>query len=256
MGLPIDPVTQDQAIARVMGGVAAGRGGVVATPNLDHLRQYTEDPDVRELYERADLSLADGMPLVWACRLQGTPVPGRVAGSDLSVSLSEAAAGQGASIFLLGGAPGIAEDAARTLRAWYPGIDICGHHCPPFGFERSELEMARVEAELARTEPDIVYLALSFPRSLRIAVELSRRFPRTWFLGIGISLSFISGDVRRAPLWVRRAGLEWAHRLAQEPRRLARRYLKDGVPFGVRVMLSAARARRAARPAPARLPRR
>jgi len=252
MGLPIDPVTQDQAIGRIIDGIAEGRGGVVATPNLDHLRQYADDAEVRELYERADLSLADGMPVVWACQVQGTPVPGRVAGSDLTIALSKAAAENGASLYLLGGSPGIAEDAARTLRSWYPGIDLCGHHCPPFGFERDEMEMARVEAEIARTQPDIVYLALSFPKSLRIALELSERFPQTWFLGIGISLSFISGDVRRAPKWVRSAGLEWVHRLVQEPRRLAGRYLKDGLPFAAKVMLRAARVRRAARRAPVR----
>ncbi len=256
LGLPIDPVTPDQAINRIIDGVAEGRGGVVATPNLDILRQYVEDPEVRELYEHADLSLADGMPVVWACRVQGTPVPGRVAGSDLTISLSAAAADNGASIYLLGGSPGVAEDAANTLRSWYPDIDIRGHHCPPFGFEHDELEMARVEAELARTQPDIVYLALSFPKTLQIAVRLSERFPQTWFLGIGISLSFISGDVRRAPKWVRTAGLEWAHRLVQEPRRLARRYLVDGLPFAGKVMLKAARVRRAARRAPVRAWRR
>ena len=244
LGVPIDVVTEAEAIARILAESAAGRGGVVVTPNLDHMRIHEADPDVRRDYERAHLSLADGMPLVWASRLQGTPLPERVAGSDLTVSLAAAAAGAGRSIFLLGGNAGVADAAGRVLADRYPGIRIAGAHCPPMDFERDELEMRRIEALLTDAgPPDIVYVGISFPRSLAVSHQLHDRFPSTWFLGVGISLSFISGEVSRAPRWMSAAGLEWLHRISQEPRRLAHRYLVNGIPFGARLLRRAAQTR-------------
>src|SRR5947208_3007983 len=109
MGMPIDAITQRQAIDHVLGALAMGRGGRVITPNLDQLRLYHERPELRAMYEAADLVLPDGMPLLWAGRLQATRLPERVAGSELIYTLSAAAATAGQSIFLLGGNPGAAE---------------------------------------------------------------------------------------------------------------------------------------------------
>lgn len=244
LGAPIDVITQRDAIATILAESHAGRGGVVVTPNLDHMRIFRDDPDVQAGYEQARLSLADGMPLIWAARLQGTPLPERVAGSDLSVSLAAAAAQQGRSIFLLGGNPGVADAAADVLETRHPEICVAGTYCPPMNFERDDLEMRRTEAQLtAAGPPHIVYVGVSFPRSLDICHRLNARFPETWFLGLGISLSFISGEVARAPAWMSASGLEWAHRIGQEPRRLARRYLVDGLPFGLRMLAGAARSR-------------
>ncbi len=244
LGMPVDVITEAGAIEHILTGAAAGRGGVVVTPNLDHLRIYEDEDVVRDGYERADLSLADGMPLLWAARLQGTPLPERVAGSDLTVSLAAAAADAGRSLFLLGGNAGVADAARDVLEARHPGIVVAGAHCPPMSFEQDDLEMRRTESLLAAAgPPDIVYVGISFPRSLEVCHRLHARFPQTWFLGVGISLSFISGEVSRAPSWMSAAGLEWVHRIGQEPRRLAHRYLVDGIPFGARLLRRAAAAR-------------
>jgi N-acetylglucosaminyldiphosphoundecaprenol N-acetyl-beta-D-mannosaminyltransferase len=239
MGMMIDPLTEEQAVARVTAALAAGRGGVVVTPNLDHLRRYTRDPGVRELYAAADLVLADGMPLVWASRIAGRPLPARVAGSDLIWSLSAACAGTGRSVFLLGGNPGAADDAARVLEERFPGLGVAGTLCPPMGFDADPAAMAAVRETLRVAAPDVVFVGVSFPRSGRVAEALRADLPAAWFLGLGISFSFVSGEVARAPGWVQRSGLEWGWRLKQEPRRLFVRYVVQGLPFAARLGASA-----------------
>lgn len=248
MGMMIDPLTEEQAVARVTGALASGRGGVVVTPNLDHLRQYTRDPGVRRLYATADLVLADGMPLVWASRIAGRPLPERVAGSDLIWSLSAACAEAGRSVFLLGGNPGAADDAARILEERFPGLRVAGTLCPPMGFDADPAGMDAVRAAVRAATPDVVFVGVSFPRSGRVAEALRTDLPGAWFLGLGISFSFVSGEVARAPGWVQRSGLEWVWRLLQEPRRLFVRYVIQGLPFAARLGLSALVSRLRRRP--------
>ncbi|MGD9697148.1 MAG: WecB/TagA/CpsF family glycosyltransferase [Thermoleophilia bacterium] len=247
MGVAMDPVTEDEAVRFILDETAAGRGGSVVTPNLDILRRLVREPELREEVAAADLMLADGMPLVWACRVQGTPLPGRVAGSDMILSLSEAAARDGAAVYLLGGTPGTADAAAAELEARYPGLDVVGTNCPPIGFEDDPVRMAAIGEEIERLRPDIVLLGLPFPKTFLVGTRLREHRPSAWFVGIGISFSFVTGEVRRAPELVQRLGLEWVHRLAQEPRRLARRYLVDDLPFAARLGAHAVR-RRLARP--------
>jgi N-acetylglucosaminyldiphosphoundecaprenol N-acetyl-beta-D-mannosaminyltransferase len=211
----------------------------VLTPNLQHLRAYRRSPAVRRAFQRCELVIADGMPLVWASRVQGTPLPGRVAGSDLVWSLSRAAARRERSLFLLGGSPGTADDAAAELRRRFPGLGIAGTHCPPLGFERSPRELGEIQARIGEAAPDLVYIGLPLAKQLLVMDSLRGTVPGAWQVGLGISFSFVSGDVRRAPAWVQRSGFEWLFRLGQEPRRLGRRYLVEGLPFFVGLMASA-----------------
>ena len=243
LGMDIDRVTRSEAVERVLDAVAAGRGGWMVTPNLHHLREYDRHPDLRWIFREADLVVADGMPLVWASRLKGDPLPERVAGSDLIWSLPAAAAERGASLFLLGGAPGTAEQAATTLRERYPALRVTGWHCPSVGFEDDADEVRRIEAALRAHPADIVFVALGFPRQDLLIARLRHVLPSAWFIGVGISFSFVVGDVVRAPALVQRAGLEWLHRLVQEPRRLFGRYVREGLPFAVRLLSGAAAAR-------------
>jgi N-acetylglucosaminyldiphosphoundecaprenol N-acetyl-beta-D-mannosaminyltransferase len=240
MGVAFDSIREAQVAERVLQSVAAGEGGMIVTPNLDHLRRSWVDPGYRALIGEADLVLADGMPLVWAARIQGTPLPERVAGSSLVLSLAEAAAGAGRSLFLLGGDPGAAEGAARELRSRFPKLTIAGCHCPPFGFEKDQGEMQQIRAALQAARPDIVYVGLGSPKQEQLIGDLRSLLPRAWWIGIGISLSFLSGDVVRAPGWMQRIGLEWVHRLGQEPGRLAKRYLVHGLPFALRLLATSA----------------
>jgi N-acetylglucosaminyldiphosphoundecaprenol N-acetyl-beta-D-mannosaminyltransferase len=235
LGLRLDRVSEAEAIDHVIGALDAGRGGWLLAMNLDTLRQYARSEELPALFERADLIVADGMPLIWASRLAGTPLPARVAGSDLIWSLTAEAARNGRSVFLLGGAPGVCERAADALRARSPGLAVAGTHSPPYGFESDAAELDAIRARLREARPDVVYVGLGFPKQERLIAQLRDELPRSWFVGVGISFSFVTGDVPRAPAWLQRIGLEWVHRLTKEPRRLARRYLVDDLPFAARL---------------------
>jgi N-acetylglucosaminyldiphosphoundecaprenol N-acetyl-beta-D-mannosaminyltransferase len=235
-GMRIHCIDELTCIERILSQLAAGRGGFVVTPNLDHLRRCQRDVSFSALVEEADLVVADGMPLVWASWLQGTPLPQRVAGSDLISSLSAAAAGQGRSIFLLGGEDGTATAAAKVLRNRFPQLIIAGTHCPAMGFENDEAAIREIIARLQAVRPDIVYVALGSPKQERLIERIRAALPKTWWLGVGVSFSFLCGDVKRAPLWMRNWGLEWIHRLVQEPKRLFKRYVIAGIPFGVALL--------------------
>jgi N-acetylglucosaminyldiphosphoundecaprenol N-acetyl-beta-D-mannosaminyltransferase len=243
MGVEIDALREADTIALIVAASSQGRGGFVITPNLDHLRQVTRRPELAELFDSADLVVADGMPLVWASRVQGTPLPERVAGSELVWSLTAEAALRDRSVFLLGGAPGACEQAEARLRSVYPGAKLAGHWSPPVGFEHDAAEIATIRERLRDASPDIVYVALGFPKQERLIAYLRTEFQATWFIGVGYSLSFIAGHARRAPGWMMRFGLEWLHRLVQDPVRLARRYLVHGLPFAVVLFASALQTR-------------
>jgi len=233
----VDAVSPPEAVRRI---VEFPEGGCVLTPNLEHLRAYRRSAAVRRAFKACDLVVADGMPLIWASRLQGTPLPARVAGSDLVWSLSAAAAERGRSLFLLGGDPGTADAAEAELCERFPGLRVAGTHCPPRGFEDSEAGLAAIDAKLEAAAPDIVYIGLPLEKQLLLMERLRPILPSAWLIGLGGSFSMVSGDVRRAPAWAQRGGLEWAFRLGQEPRRLGRRYLIEGLPFFVGLIAQSA----------------
>lgn len=235
-GVRLHAVDEEQCVALVLEASMVGRGGWIVTPNLDHLRRLLGDASMRAYYRRADLSVADGMPLVWACRLQNTPLPGRIAGSDLIWSLSRGAAAHGLSVFFLGGDPGTAQDTANALSARFTNLHIAGVFCPAPGFEDRKGEIADLTALLVATGPDVVFVALGSPKQEALIERLRPHLPKAWWLGVGISFSFVAGRVQRAPVWMRRIGFEWLHRLIQEPGRLARRYLRDGLPFAAALL--------------------
>jgi N-acetylglucosaminyldiphosphoundecaprenol N-acetyl-beta-D-mannosaminyltransferase len=240
-------VTEAQTVRSIVEAAADKRGQWTITANLDHLRRYRQDRVTRELMECADLVVADGMPLVWASRLVGAPLPERVSGSNMVWSISEAASIRQQSIFLIGGDPGVASRAAHILTARYSGLNIVGTLCPPVGFDCDPSELDRIRDQMVDADPQIVFVALGFPKQDLLIRRLRVALPFASFIGVGISLSFVAGDVSRAPVWVRAAGLEWLYRLLQEPGRLAHRYLIDGLPFAFRLLAAAVRSRVRAR---------
>lgn len=233
MGTRIHSVTETQVIGHILSELEAGRGGWVVTPNLDHVRRLRKDESLKELYSTAGLSVADGMPLIWASKLQGTPLPQRVPGSGLIITLTRAAGERGKKVFFLGGDPGSADNAAQILSTKNPGLKVVGTFCPDYGFENDPNVLKSLIDRIVIADPDIVYVALGSPKQELLIGRIRNCLPKAWWLGVGISFSFVSGQVRRAPAWMQRMGLEWVHRLVQEPRRLVGRYLLQGVPFAM-----------------------
>lgn len=239
-GVRLHRMTESECVRHVLDELDAGRGGWVVTANLDHLRRLVRDQSYVALCREATLVVADGMPLVWASRLQRTPLPERVAGSNLIWSLTEGASRRGRRVFLLGGTEGTAARTGEIFQSRFPDLRLAGVHFPPFGFERDANAIQTLKDALSEAKPDIIYVALGSPKQEQLIARLRGHVPGAWWLGVGISFSFIAGEVRRAPRWMQRCGLEWVHRLGQEPRRLMRRYLIDDLPFGVSLLASAA----------------
>jgi N-acetylglucosaminyldiphosphoundecaprenol N-acetyl-beta-D-mannosaminyltransferase len=235
-GLGFDPLTEQQVISHVLAALAAGRGGWIATPNIDICQAAQRDHSLGMLVESASLVVPDGMPLLWAARLRGEPLPERVTGASLICTLTAAAAGDGRSVYFLGGDPGVPERAARRLAARFPGLIVAGTDAPPPGFERSAAGLSAVRAKLAAAAPDIVYVGLGFPKQERLIEALAPALPRAWFLCCGAAIPFAAGTRRRAPGWMQQTGLEWAFRLLSEPRRLFHRYVVSDLPFAARLL--------------------
>jgi N-acetylglucosaminyldiphosphoundecaprenol N-acetyl-beta-D-mannosaminyltransferase len=226
-----DPLTESEVIAVVCEAWAAGHGGSIFTVNIDIALSATRDATLAELLAKASLVVADGMPLVWASRTRGDALPERVAGSSLMWSLSAAAAAEGRSVFLLGGAEGVPEIAAKALVTRSENLRIVGAESPPFGFDETDEGVRKAVATVAAAAPDLVFVGLGFPRQERLIEHLRQALPDAWFLGCGGGIPMAAGVLRRASPVLQRLGLEWVHRLALEPRRLARRYLRDDLPF-------------------------
>lgn len=229
----VDAVTFDEALEAISELVRGGKGGSVFTPNVDHVVTAEDDPEFRAAYGSVSLSLADGKFVVWAGRLLGTPVPEKVSGSDLIEPLLRLAGRSGWRVFLLGGAPGVAEAAAERSRRDF-GVQVVGTASPFLRLDgtREDLEQGIEAVEAVR--PDLVLVAMGAPKQERWIHHNRARLGSSVAAGVGASLDFVIGRIPRAPRWVSSAGLEWLYRLAREPRRLAHRYLvKDPRFLGI-----------------------
>ena len=240
--LEIDPVTFVEALEKIAELVEGREGGAVFTPNVDHVVKAERHADFRRAYSRADLSLADGMPLVWASRLIGSRLPEKVSGSDLAVPLMHLAAERGWRVYLLGGGPGVAEEARKSLTRDV-GAVVVGTDSPVIGPDGTDERSEQTLERLTAANPDLVLVAFGAPKQELWIDRFAEQLGPAVAMGVGGSLDFITGQVKRAPAWMSGAGLEWLFRLLQEPRRMWRRYLIEDPAF----VLIVARTRREAR---------
>lgn len=225
--VPVDALGIDDVLDVLTERMVAGNGGYVVTPNVDHLVKVKREPALRPIYERATLCLADGVPLVWLSRLLGLPVAEKVSGSDLLLPLLAAAAAAGVPVFVLGSQPEIAQRATELVRGLLPTLDIVGVASPIVRLEGEQRQLISALASARASGARLVIVALGCPKQEIVMSEHSWRVPEATFVGVGASIDFLAGEVRRAPRWLSSIGLEWAFRLCQEPRRLWRRYLVD-----------------------------
>lgn len=229
-----DRVDLATALDRIVGLCRFGHGGMIVTPNVDHVVMAETNETLKLAYDAAALSLTDGKPLVWLASAMGRPVPEKISGSDLIRPLLARAADEGLSCFFFGGKPGIAEKAAAILRSEYPRLVVAGCHSPPFGFETdAAADRAAVDIVVA-ARPHLVFVALGSPKQEAWMHRHQAALGGAVTLGIGASLDFIAGAVKRAPPWMSEAGLEWVYRLVQEPGRMYERYLvRDRAIVGI-----------------------
>src|SRR3954452_14140857 len=228
-GVLIDRVDLSSAMNRVRGFLRSGKPNQIVTVNLDFVAIARRDEGFRETLNSAEMAVADGMPLVWVSRLGDEPVPQRLTGVDLVDECCRVAVETDTSVFLLGAGPGVADTAADTLRARFPGLRIAGVYAPPFGPLTDE-ENEHIIKLVRAARPDFLFVALGAPQQ-DVWIRNNRdRLDVPVCMGIGCVLDLLAGVVSRAPDWMQDSGLGWLFRLAQEPARLWRRYIVDDMP--------------------------
>jgi N-acetylglucosaminyldiphosphoundecaprenol N-acetyl-beta-D-mannosaminyltransferase len=231
LGIGIDALTMDGAIAAFERLIKAGQPALACNLNVHLCMQAREDAELRSIYLASDLVLVDGTPMMWAAQYLGSPLPGRVSGSDLVPAFCRVAAQMGYRIFLLGGAPGVADRAKCWLESRNPGLKIVGTYAPPMGFEQVAQENAHIVAMVTHAKPDVLFAALGPGKQEKWLYRFRTELRVSVSMGIGSSFDDLAGRLKRAPMWMQKAGLEWTFRLAQEPRRLWHRYLIEDPPF-------------------------
>lgn len=228
-GVPVDRVDMATTVARVRQCLLERRQLQIATVNVDFLVGAQRNAELGAVLARTELNVPDGKPVVWLGRLLGRPLPERVAGADLVPRLGGLAAEVGARLFMLGGEDGAAEAAARRLRRDHPSLQIAGCFEPPRA-PLEAMESDRMLELIRESGAEVLFVALGNPKQELWIARHRDRLPDVLVLvGVGCVFDLLAGRTGRAPGWMQRAGLEWLHRLAAEPRRLARRYLSDAV---------------------------
>ena len=207
----------------------------VVTPNVDHVVMYQAHTQLREAYDKASLVVADGAPVVLASHLLRKPLPERVAGSDLVPNLFDHiqvdASTKPLRVFLLGAGPGVANRAAEKIEQRWSQVKIVGTLSPPLGFENDDLENQKILDAVAVAQPDVVLIGLGAPKQEQWISRYAEQLESRAALCVGATIDFLAGEKRRSPRWMQHLGLEWFHRLASEPSRLASRYLRDAWIF-------------------------
>jgi len=230
LGVPIDPLTQAEAVEWVAAALTVGQPRVVVSVNPERIMHALRDPQFGAVLRDADLSLADGAGVLWAARRLGQPLPARVAGVDFLLAVAARGASEGWRFFFLGGEPGVAEEAGAALRAAFPGFQLAG----TFGGSSDQKDDEASTAAVRASGAQLLFVAYGAAGE---EAWLARNLGRTGAvvgMGVGGAFDFISGRARRAPRFMREHGLEWLHRLSRQPWRWRRMLALP--QFVVRVM--------------------
>ncbi len=231
LGVPFDKITTRQTLGLIAEMIASRQPHFLATANVDFVVQARYDVELRHILGEADLVLCDGMPLVWASRLLRDPLPERVAGSDLVPPLLAEAERQGWRVYFLGGSQESLARAVENVQAQFPRLPLAGAYSPPFQALLS-MDHEDILERVRAAQPDILLVAFGCPKQEKWINMNFRRTGVPVSIGVGATIDFLAGSVRRAPRWMRQTGLEWVYRLLQEPGRLMGRYANDLRVFG------------------------
>jgi N-acetylglucosaminyldiphosphoundecaprenol N-acetyl-beta-D-mannosaminyltransferase len=229
IGVPIHHVSAEQARNTILGWAGSPAGRYVCLCNVHSVVTASHDPAFHEVLSQADLALPDGAPVAWMMRSTGAPEQRRVSGPDLMLELCAQASLAGVPIFLYGSTESNLRALAQTLQARWPALQIAGWHAPPFrpATEQEDQEDVR---RIVESGARLVFVSLGCPKQEAWMAAHRARLPAV-LLGVGAAFDFHSGRLSRAPALLRRLGLEWAHRLMQEPRRLGMRYARTNTAF-------------------------
>jgi N-acetylglucosaminyldiphosphoundecaprenol N-acetyl-beta-D-mannosaminyltransferase len=225
--ISFNPLTRNDALNEMFSLSASDRTKWVVTSNLDHLVIADTNHKFRDAIHQSDLIVSDGWPIVMVLRLIGYKFSQRITGSDFMPLIAERAGREGKSIFIMGGLDGWAEEAADVLRKKFPGLNVCGTYCPPFGFEKSGSETQKMIDLINQAKPDFFFLGVGSPKQEIWIGDHIGKIHCGMIIGVGATIGFVAGRIQRAPWIFKKFGLEWFYRFCQEPGRLGPRYAKD-----------------------------
>ncbi|MGL5480061.1 MAG: WecB/TagA/CpsF family glycosyltransferase [Clostridium sp.] len=232
LNVKVDNLTLNESVNYIEDKIKENNNSYVVTPNVDHLVLLDKDEEFKKVYENADVILTDGMPLIWMSKLFRKPIKEKVSGSDLFPALCTMAAQKKYKIFLLGAAEGVAAIAADNLKEKYEGLEIAGTYSPKFGFEKDKDELDKIIDIVNTAKPDILAVGLGAPKQEKFIYKYKDKLNVPISLAIGATIDFEAGNIKRAPIWMQKCGLEWFYRMIKDPKRLVKRYGKDLIMLG------------------------
>ena len=227
MNTNIDNLTMAETLHEIDKLIQKKNCSYVVTPNVDHIVRLEKDKELQKVYKNASLILTDGKPLIWISKWYKTPIKEKISGSDLFPRVCQLAANKNYTMYLLGAAEGVADTATRNLMKKYPGLNIVGTYSPPFGFEKNEQEMNKIKTQIQDVHPDILIVGLGCPKQEKFMYYHCKELGVPISFGLGASIDFEAGNIKRAPKWMSNHGLEWLYRFSKEPKRLFKRYFVD-----------------------------
>lgn len=227
MNTNIDNLTMAETLHEIDKLIQKKNCSYVVTPNVDHIVRLEKDVELQKVYKNASLILTDGKPLIWISKWYKTPIKEKISGSDLFPKVCELAANKNYTMYLLGAAEGVADTAAKNLMKKYPGLNVVGTYSPPFGFEKNEQEMNKIKIQIQEVHPDILIVGLGCPKQEKFMYYHCKELGVPISFGLGASIDFEAGNIKRAPKWMSNHGLEWLYRFSKEPKRLFKRYFVD-----------------------------
>jgi N-acetylglucosaminyldiphosphoundecaprenol N-acetyl-beta-D-mannosaminyltransferase len=238
--IDIDQLTMKETVEKISRWLLSDEfhNHYVVTPNVDHIVNLHSNPKFKNAYSRASLIVADGRPVVLASKLLGKSLPEVVPGSDLVPAIFDYfqhQIKQPLRVFLLGAMPGVAEKASDNIHDKWPNVKVVGLFSPNFGFEKSAEASLTICQLVSEARADIVVFGVGAPKQELWSEQYAHQLNTKVILCVGATIDFLAGEKARAPIWVRKIGMEWLHRLMTEPKRLAKRYLVDAFIFPVLV---------------------
>lgn len=230
LGVGVSATNKAEAAALILNRVDRGEPCYVCVTGVHGVMECQHDRTLLRIHNGSGLTVPDGMPLVWAGRLKGFSRMGRVFGPELMMEVCRRSEASGYRHFLYGGNVGVAEELRRRLIQKFPGLNIVGTFTPPFRpLNRTEEE--QLIDQVAQTQPDIFWVGLSTPKQERFMAAYLPKLDTKVMLGVGAAFDFHTGRAQDAPVWIKKSGLQWLHRLSQDPRRLWKRYLINNPLF-------------------------
>lgn len=236
LGVGVSAIDMQEAVNRAHLLIRERRKAYICVTGVHGVMEACRDRSFREILNRSFLCTPDGMPTVWVGRLQGFRRMRRVYGPDFMLEMCRQSAGSGCRHFLFGGNPGVAQRLKERLERLAPGIIVAGTFTPPFR-PLAPAEEEELLASVARARPDIIWVGLSTPKQERFMARMLPRLETHLMVGVGAAFDIHAGLRADAPDWIKRCGLQWLHRLMQEPGRLWRRYLTNNPRFVWNIVL-------------------